>query len=118
MILDEADRMLDMGFEKDMRSILQHQKMPGPEQRQTQMFSATFPEEIQQLAADFMNNYIFLAIGRVGSTSSNITQKFLLVPEDDKRTKLVELLKSAETGLTLVFCNSKVTCDALDYFLR
>ena len=48
------------------------------------MFSATFPKQIQSLASDFLNNYIFLAVGRVGSTGSNITQRFEFVEEGDK----------------------------------
>ena len=49
--------------------------MPDVDHRQTLMFSATFPREIQMLAADFLRDYVFLAVGRVGSTSQNITQK-------------------------------------------
>lgn len=55
--------------------------MPGPENRQTLMFSATFPKEIQMLARDFLKDYVFLAVGRVGSTSENITQKIVWVEE-------------------------------------
>ena len=58
--------------------------MPAKEDRQTLMFSATFPEQIQTLASDFLNNYIFLQVGRVGSTSSNITQRFEFVEEENK----------------------------------
>ena len=56
--------------------------MPGPDERQTLMFSATFPKEIQMLARDFLKDYVFLAVGRVGSTSENITQKIVWVVED------------------------------------
>lgn len=59
------------------------------------MFSATFPKEIQVLAQDFlMPNYVFLAVGRVGSTSENIVQKIVWVDERDKRRLLTELLDS------------------------
>lgn len=53
--------------------------------RQTMMFSATFPKQIQRLAADFLYDYIFLAVGRVGSTTDSITQKVLLIENDYKR---------------------------------
>ena len=68
-------RMLDMGFEPQIRRIVQQSDMTEKGKRQTLMFSATFAKEIQILARDFLENYIFLAVGRVGSTSTNITQK-------------------------------------------
>lgn len=93
-MLDEADRMLDMGFEPQIRRIVEQDTMPATGERQTLMFSATFPKEIQMLARDFLDNYIFLAVGRVGSTSENITQKIVWVDEHDKRSYLLDLLQA------------------------
>ena len=64
-MLDEADRMLDMGFEPQIRRIVETTGMPPPGDRLTLMFSATFPAEIQRLASDFLDDYIFLTVGYV-----------------------------------------------------
>ena len=109
--------MLDMGFEPQIRRIVEQDRMLPMGQRQTLMFSATFPKEIQILARDFLDNYIFLAVGRVGSTSENITQKIVWVDESDKRSFLMDLLDASEDALTLVFVETKKGCDALDDFL-
>ncbi|XP_019854878.1 PREDICTED: DEAD-box ATP-dependent RNA helicase 37-like isoform X1 [Amphimedon queenslandica] len=112
-ILDEADRMLDMGFGPEIRRVVQDFDMPEKGKRQTLMFSATFPEEIQQLAADFLEDYLFLTVGRVGGATSDIQQKVIEIGEYERRDKLIEILSSAGQERVLVFVETKRSADFL-----
>jgi len=118
LVLDEADRMLDMGFEQQIRRIVEQDSTPPSGTRQTLMFSATFPKEIQVLAQDFLSDYVFLTVGRVGSTSENIAQTLLWVSEHQKRGVLVDILAETDSGdRTLIFVETKRGADALEEYL-
>jgi len=80
------------------------------------MFSATFPKEIQRLAGSFLHDYIFLTVGREGSTTDLITQKFIRVEESDKPPILLDLISSVK-GLTIIFVETKRKADVLEDFL-
>ncbi|CAG5122587.1 unnamed protein product, partial [Candidula unifasciata] len=117
LILDEADRMLDMGFEPEIRKMVETMGMPPKTQRQTLMFSATFPEEIQKLAADFLNDYLFVTVGRVGGANTDVSQHFFQVDRLQKRESLCDILNAGGGERTLVFVEMKRNADFLASYL-
>ena len=106
VVLDEADRMLDIGFLPDLQRILSYL----PKQRTTLLFSATFSPEIKRLANSYLQDPITIEVARSNATASTIEQRFYRVEEDDKRQALKQLLREKDVKQAFVFLNSKLGC--------
>src|SRR5213595_1980843 len=104
VVLDEADRMLDIGFLPDLQRILSYL----PKQRQTLLFSATFSPEIKRLAESYLQDPVLVEVARPNATATNVEQRFYSVSTDDKRRAVLKLLKERSIGQALVFVNSKL----------
>ena len=109
VVLDEADRMLDIGFLPDLQRILSYL----PKQRTTLLFSATFSPEIKRLAASYLQDPVVIEVARANTTASTVEQRFFRVEEEDKRQALKQLLREHQVTQAFVFVNSKLGCARL-----
>jgi ATP-dependent RNA helicase RhlE len=109
VVLDEADRMLDIGFLPDLQRILSYL----PKQRTTLLFSATFSPEIKRLASSYLQNPVTIEVARPNETASTVSQHFYSVTDDDKRRALRQVLSRNGIKQAFVFVNSKLGCARL-----
>ncbi len=109
VVLDEADRMLDIGFLPDLQRILSYL----PKQRTTLLFSATFSPEIKRLASSYLQDPVTIEVARPNATASTVTQHFYNVGDDDKRRALKQIIKQNSISQAFVFVNSKLGCARL-----
>ena len=109
VVLDEADRMLDIGFLPDLQRILSYL----PKQRTTLLFSATFSPEIKRLAASYLQDPVTIEVSRPNTTASTVEQHFFSVPDDDKRRAVRQLVRQRGISQAFVFVNSKLGCARL-----
>jgi len=134
VVMDEADRMIEMGFEDDVNYILDAlpvsntkpdtddaedpEKMKLRKYRQTHMFTATMDAAIERLARAYLRRPAVVTIGIAGKTADTVEQRVLMLTEEKKRNKLVEVLKEGFQAPIIIFVNQKKGADTLSKALE
>lgn len=116
LVLDEADRMFDMGFIQDVRYLLR--KLPPPDKRLSMLFSATLSQRVQELAYEHMNNPQQVQVEAESVRADNIAEHVYFPANDEKIPLLIGLMRKLQPGRAIVFTNTKHAAEKIDDFLR
>lgn len=114
LVLDEADEMLNMGFKEDIDTILKSL----PLERQTVMFSATFPPAIKAITKDYMKDPVYIEVGNALNPIDKIEQSYIKTKRTGKKDMLAEVFEKLKPERTLIFCNTKRMTDEINDFLN
>lgn len=121
LILDEADRMIDMGFEPQLAEVLEcmpHYEDGSKERRHTFMFSATMSTAVERLAKTYLREPVIISVGETGKAADNVYQRLLyFATENKRRERFIELLESVEAPI-LVFVNTRAGCEMVSRYVE
>lgn len=122
LVIDEADIIISFHMEAWVRAIVEQHGMPAKQNRQTLMFSATFPSEIRQLASDYLYDYVWLAVGPVGSAACTVVQDVVRVTPEERFDRLLAVVDDFLDGRSgdermIIFTNSRAAAKRLDELL-